>query len=86
MGIGRGADLRAPLAISVIGGLVVATLLTLIVVPVLFSVVEQMRVAIAGEPELVRGAAPGGASEAAASEAERAPGLARALAPSEATR
>ena len=30
LGIGRGADLRAPLAIAVIGGLVVATALTLI--------------------------------------------------------
>jgi predicted RND superfamily exporter protein len=43
LGIGRGADLRAPLAIAVIGGLLVATLLTLIVVPVLFSVVEELR-------------------------------------------
>lgn len=43
LGIGRGADLRAPLAIAVIGGLLVATLLTLIVVPVLFSVLEDLR-------------------------------------------
>ncbi len=41
LGIGRGADLRAPLAIAVIGGLVVATALTLIVVPVVYSVVES---------------------------------------------
>ncbi|MEX2526485.1 MAG: efflux RND transporter permease subunit [Gemmatimonadota bacterium] len=40
LGIGRGADLRAPLAVAVIGGLLVATLLTLIVVPVLYAVVE----------------------------------------------
>ncbi len=43
LGIGRGADLRAPMAISVIGGLVVATALTLIVVPVVYWVVEHMR-------------------------------------------
>jgi hydrophobic/amphiphilic exporter-1 (mainly G- bacteria), HAE1 family len=43
LGIGRGADLRAPLAIAVIGGLLMATLLTLIVIPVLFSVVEELR-------------------------------------------
>ncbi len=49
LGIGRGADLRAPLAIAVIGGLIVATLLTLIVVPVLFSVVESARMAVLGE-------------------------------------
>ena len=43
LGIGRGADLRAPMAISVIGGLIVATALTLIVVPVVYSVVESIR-------------------------------------------
>lgn len=43
LGIGRGADLRAPLAISVIGGLTVATALTLIVIPVVFSLVEEAR-------------------------------------------
>ena len=37
LGWGAGADLRAPLAISVIGGLISATLLTLIVVPVIYS-------------------------------------------------
>ena len=45
LGIGRGADLRAPMAISVIGGLIVATALTLIVVPVVYSVVEDVRTA-----------------------------------------
>jgi HAE1 family hydrophobic/amphiphilic exporter-1 len=48
LGIGRGADLRAPLAIAVIGGLTVATLLTLIVVPVVYSLAEGLRVGIAG--------------------------------------
>jgi HAE1 family hydrophobic/amphiphilic exporter-1 len=48
LGIGRGADLRAPLAIAVIGGLSVATLLTLIVVPVVYSLAEGLRVGIAG--------------------------------------
>ena len=43
LGIGRGADLRAPLAIAVIGGLVVATILTLIVVPVVYSLIEGLR-------------------------------------------
>lgn len=43
LGIGRGADLRAPLAIAVIGGLIVATLLTLIVVPVVYAVIEGLR-------------------------------------------
>ncbi|NNF29217.1 MAG: efflux RND transporter permease subunit, partial [Gemmatimonadetes bacterium] len=43
LGIGRGADLRAPLAIAVIGGLIFATALTLIVVPVVYATVEDVR-------------------------------------------
>jgi len=43
LGLGRGADLRAPMAISVIGGLLVATALTLVVVPVVYSLVEDVR-------------------------------------------
>jgi len=46
LGIGRGSGLRAPLAISVIGGLIVATGLTLIVVPVVYQTVERMRVGL----------------------------------------
>ncbi len=37
LGWGAGADLRAPLAVAVIGGLISATFLTLIVVPVVYS-------------------------------------------------
>jgi hydrophobic/amphiphilic exporter-1 (mainly G- bacteria), HAE1 family len=55
LGLGAGADLRAPLAIAVIGGLIVATALTLIVVPVIFSVVESARLSLAGEREVIRG-------------------------------
>jgi HAE1 family hydrophobic/amphiphilic exporter-1 len=43
LGIGRGSDLRAPLAIAVIGGLIVATALTLIVIPVVYQTVERAR-------------------------------------------
>ncbi|MDP2562890.1 efflux RND transporter permease subunit [Psychrobium sp. 1_MG-2023] len=38
---GEGAELRAPLAITVIFGLLVATLLTLIVIPVLYSLFDR---------------------------------------------
>ncbi|MEJ2482738.1 MAG: efflux RND transporter permease subunit [Gemmatimonadota bacterium] len=37
VGWGAGADLRAPLAVAVIGGLISATVLTLIVIPVVYS-------------------------------------------------
>jgi len=39
LGWGAGADLRSPLAVVVIGGLISATFLTLIVVPVVYSLV-----------------------------------------------
>jgi HAE1 family hydrophobic/amphiphilic exporter-1 len=42
-GFGRGADLRAPLAIAVIGGLISATALTLVVVPVAYDLFEGLR-------------------------------------------
>ncbi len=46
LGLGRGSDLRAPMAIVVIGGLVVATALTLIVVPVVYQSVEITRIRV----------------------------------------
>ncbi|MCG6957024.1 MAG: efflux RND transporter permease subunit [Gemmatimonadetes bacterium] len=48
LGIGRGSDLRAPLAITVIGGISVATLLTLIIVPVVYQTAERMRIRLRG--------------------------------------
>jgi len=44
LGLGRGSDLRAPLAIAVIGGLLSATALTLIIVPVAYDLIEDGRV------------------------------------------
>ena len=41
IGLGEGAELRSPLAITVIGGLSVATLLTLVVIPVVYSLVDR---------------------------------------------
>jgi HAE1 family hydrophobic/amphiphilic exporter-1 len=46
LGFGAGADLRAPLAVAVIGGLLSATFLTLIVVPVVYSVMVEPRVSV----------------------------------------
>lgn len=43
LGLGRGADLRAPLAIAVIGGLISATALTLVVVPVAYDLLDELR-------------------------------------------
>jgi len=41
--VGEGAELRSPLAISVIGGLSVATFLTLLVIPALYLATEELR-------------------------------------------
>jgi HAE1 family hydrophobic/amphiphilic exporter-1 len=49
LGLGEGAELRAPLAITVIGGLSVATLLTLVVIPVVYSLVDRRPDPIAHE-------------------------------------
>ncbi|MBW3566279.1 MAG: efflux RND transporter permease subunit [Acidobacteria bacterium] len=54
LGIGEGAELRAPLAITVIGGLAVATILTLVVIPVVYSLVDRKRYAPDTEASAVR--------------------------------
>jgi HAE1 family hydrophobic/amphiphilic exporter-1 len=41
VGLGEGAELRGPLAITVIGGLVMGTFLTLLVIPVVYSLVDR---------------------------------------------
>jgi HAE1 family hydrophobic/amphiphilic exporter-1 len=41
MGVGAGSDTNAPLAVAVIGGMISSTMLTLIVVPVVYSLVEN---------------------------------------------
>ena len=41
LGTGDGAELRQPLAITVIGGLIFSTMLTLVVIPVLYDTVDR---------------------------------------------
>ena len=41
LGLGAGADTNGPLSIGVIGGMVSSTLLTLVVVPAVYSLVEH---------------------------------------------
>jgi len=47
LGLGNGAEVRAPMAITVIGGLVLSTALTLIVIPVVYSLLDRGRDAVA---------------------------------------
>jgi HAE1 family hydrophobic/amphiphilic exporter-1 len=41
LGFGEGAEVRTPMAITVIGGLLVSTLLTLVVIPVVYSLLDR---------------------------------------------
>jgi len=43
LGLGAGSEARAPMAISVIGGLITATLLTLLVIPVVFTYIDDFQ-------------------------------------------
>ena len=44
IGLGEGAEIRAPMAISVIAGLLFSTLLTLLFIPCLYLLVDRKSV------------------------------------------
>jgi HAE1 family hydrophobic/amphiphilic exporter-1 len=46
LGIGPGAEMRAPMARAVIGGMISSTLLTLLVVPVVYSIIDDITSAL----------------------------------------
>ena len=48
LGIGEGADFRAPLGRAVIGGTITSTFLTLLVIPTVYDIMDQMREKVAG--------------------------------------
>jgi HAE1 family hydrophobic/amphiphilic exporter-1 len=43
LGLGKGSELQQPLAISVIGGLLLATFLTLILIPLAYELAEKRK-------------------------------------------
>jgi len=43
IGVGESASLRSPMALAVIGGLVTSTLLTLLVIPCLYDLLDRIR-------------------------------------------
>ena len=43
LGIGEGADFRAPLGRAIIGGVITSTLLTLLVIPTFYDILSGMR-------------------------------------------
>lgn len=46
LGFGAGAEFRSPMAIAVIGGLLVSTFLSLLFVPAFFTVIDDLRLAL----------------------------------------
>jgi HAE1 family hydrophobic/amphiphilic exporter-1 len=53
IGIGESASLRAPMALAVIGGMVTSTLLTLVVIPCVYFVMDSVSEFITGKKEIV---------------------------------
>jgi hydrophobic/amphiphilic exporter-1 (mainly G- bacteria), HAE1 family len=47
---GKGAEIRSPLAVTVIGGLTTSTVMTLVVVPVMYALIEDIKDAAARAP------------------------------------
>jgi HAE1 family hydrophobic/amphiphilic exporter-1 len=58
IGMGEGAELRAPMAICVIGGLITSTLLTLLIVPVVYTLMDGLAQRLTGR-KTVSGTEPG---------------------------
>ena len=46
LGIGAGAELRAPMAVAVIGGLVTSTVLTLVIVPIAYYLIDRFQIGL----------------------------------------
>ena len=51
IGFGEGSELRTPMAITVIGGLLVSTLLTLVVIPVVYSLLDRKKWTVASHTD-----------------------------------
>jgi len=72
LGLGEGGELQAPMAITVIGGLSLATVLTLVVIPCVYVLLDRKEFAVAAEPGLDPAAA--GAGPSATPEPDRGRG------------
>jgi HAE1 family hydrophobic/amphiphilic exporter-1 len=52
LGLGKGSETQAPMATAVIGGLTTSTALTLLVIPVVYSLLDDLMVRITGRPTM----------------------------------
>jgi HAE1 family hydrophobic/amphiphilic exporter-1 len=51
--VGEGGEWRAPLAVTVIGGLLTSTLLTLLVIPAVYTIVDDTQHGLTGLPRRI---------------------------------
>jgi HAE1 family hydrophobic/amphiphilic exporter-1 len=58
LGLGEGAEVRAPMAITVIGGVLLTTFLTLLVIPVVYAVLDRKQFARVADGHAPAGQAP----------------------------
>jgi HAE1 family hydrophobic/amphiphilic exporter-1 len=58
LGLGDGAEIRTPMAIAVISGLIASTLLTLLIIPSLYSIFDRLREATLGPAAAIAPAGP----------------------------
>jgi HAE1 family hydrophobic/amphiphilic exporter-1 len=49
LGTGEGAAFRAPMGVAIIGGVITSTFLTLLVVPTIYEVMDEIRSKLAGK-------------------------------------
>jgi multidrug efflux pump len=56
-GTGVGAELRVPLGVSIVGGLLLSQLITLYTTPVIYLEMERLKAWVTGKPMAAHGAA-----------------------------
>jgi multidrug efflux pump len=59
LGNGTGSELRRPLGVAIVGGLIVSQVLTLFTTPVIYLLFDRLAVRLAGKPAAERGTPPG---------------------------
>lgn len=55
LGSGDGAELRRPLGISIVGGLILSQILTLYTTPVVYLALDRLRLRVSGFARRLRG-------------------------------